>query len=164
MLKLCRLTRTTTFTTIHNYNTTNRNLTTVWCSNNTRPTTTTTTTTRRLPWLQHTAHYHQGGDDGGGGDGGGGSLHEIDTQQLGAPRVPDNYPVVPVIPITRSPIYPKFLKLVEVTDKSLIGVLRKQWQRAQPYAGVFLRKGGLFHYAFNTLFPKVVVVFNFFVP
>jgi len=54
--------------------------------------------------------------------------------------VPENYPTVPIIPITRNPVFPKFVKLVEVTDKLLVELLRKKCRLAQPYAGAFLRK------------------------
>jgi len=33
--------------------------------------------------------------------------------------IPENYPTVPVIPLYRNPVFPKFVKLVEVSVKQL---------------------------------------------
>ena len=56
--------------------------------------------------------------------------------------VPDNFPIVPIIPVTHSPLFPKISppKLLEVTDKWLIDILQRQWNLSQPYAGTFLRQ------------------------
>ncbi|XP_047127489.1 lon protease homolog, mitochondrial isoform X1 [Hydra vulgaris] len=54
--------------------------------------------------------------------------------------VPENYPTVPILPLYRNPVFPKFVKLVEVTDKWLVDLIRKKVKLAQPYAGAFLRK------------------------
>lgn len=57
--------------------------------------------------------------------------------------VPEHYPTVPIIPIYRNPVFPKFVKLVEVSNVWLMELLRKNWKLAQPYAGAFLRKDEL---------------------
>lgn len=54
--------------------------------------------------------------------------------------VPENYPTVPVIPLYRNPVFPKFVKLVEISNQWLMDLLRKNYKLAQPYAGAFLRK------------------------
>ena len=50
------------------------------------------------------------------------------------------YPEVVVIPINAHPVFPEFLKYIEVDDKNLIRKLRSLMKARQPYAGVFLRK------------------------
>eukprot|EP00111_Clytia_hemisphaerica_P002961 TCONS_00008413-protein len=55
-------------------------------------------------------------------------------------NVPENYPTVPVIPLYRNPVFPKFVKLVEISNQWLMDLLRKNQKLAQPYAGAFLRK------------------------
>jgi len=88
-------------------------------------------------------------NDGGGGGGGGNKKRKKVDPQLFPPSnmnaltqigVPDFVPTVPVIPLYRNPVFPKFVKLVEVTDKALIELIRKKCRLAQPYAGAFLRK------------------------
>ena len=49
---------------------------------------------------------------------------------------------VSVIPLHRNPVFPKFVKFVEVTDKKLAEILRTKCRLGQPYAGAFLRKDG----------------------
>lgn len=57
--------------------------------------------------------------------------------------IPDFVPTVPVIPLHRNPVFPKFVKFVEVTDKKLAEILRTKCRLGQPYAGAFLRKDGV---------------------
>ena len=57
-----------------------------------------------------------------------------------APHVPDNWPIVPVIAINKHPLFPKFHKIVEVTDERLVDVLRKKVRLNHPYAGLFVKK------------------------
>ena len=71
-------------------------------------------------------------DDGDGGDNGGNKSHPPpppifsnksssnypESSSFGALAniaVPDNYPTVPIIPLYRNPVFPKFVKLVEVS-------------------------------------------------
>ncbi|XP_075759096.1 lon protease homolog, mitochondrial [Pelodiscus sinensis] len=88
-----------------------------------------------------------GGDglEGGGaedGEGGGGD-------PAGAPPVmtaltplliPEHFPNVPLIAVTRNPVFPRFIKIIEVKNKKLVELLRRKVRLAQPYAGVFLKK------------------------
>ncbi len=53
--------------------------------------------------------------------------------------IPENWPVVPVIAINRHPVFPKFIKIVEVTDERLVTLLRRKVKLNQPYAGVFVK-------------------------
>ncbi|KAL4227296.1 Lon protease mitochondrial [Mactra antiquata] len=54
--------------------------------------------------------------------------------------VPDVFPNVPVIAIGRNPVFPRFVKMIEVNDKRLCEVIKKKVKLNQPYAGVFLKK------------------------
>lgn len=47
---------------------------------------------------------------------------------------------MPVIAISRNPVFPKFIKLLEITQPNLIELIRRKIRLSQPYAGVFLKK------------------------
>ncbi|CAF4754197.1 unnamed protein product, partial [Rotaria magnacalcarata] len=40
--------------------------------------------------------------------------------------VPENYPIVPLIPVSRHPLFPKFIKMLEITNKDLIELIRRK--------------------------------------
>ena len=40
--------------------------------------------------------------------------------------VPEVYPRVPVVAINRNPLFPKFVKMVEVNDERLVKLLRER--------------------------------------
>ncbi|XP_067413004.1 lon protease homolog, mitochondrial [Emydura macquarii macquarii] len=54
--------------------------------------------------------------------------------------VPERFPNVPLIAVTRNPVFPRFIKIIEVKNKKLVELLRRKVRLAQPYAGVFLKK------------------------
>ncbi|XP_012944402.1 lon protease homolog, mitochondrial [Aplysia californica] len=54
--------------------------------------------------------------------------------------VPEFLPVVPVIAISRNPVFPRFVKMIEVTHPALMEVIRRKVKLNMPYAGVFLKK------------------------
>lgn len=54
--------------------------------------------------------------------------------------VPEVWPSVPVIAISRNPVFPRFIKIIEVGDKELINLIRRKVRLNQPYAGVFMKK------------------------
>uniref|UniRef100_A0A8C9CGE5 Lon protease homolog, mitochondrial n=1 Tax=Phocoena sinus TaxID=42100 RepID=A0A8C9CGE5_PHOSS len=54
--------------------------------------------------------------------------------------IPDVFPHLPLIAVTRNPVFPRFIKIVEVKNKKLVELLRRKVRLAQPYAGVFLKK------------------------
>ncbi|XP_068212240.1 lon protease homolog, mitochondrial-like isoform X2 [Palaemon carinicauda] len=54
--------------------------------------------------------------------------------------VPEVWPNVPVIAISRNPVFPRFIKIIEVSDKELIDLIRRKVRLNQPYAGVFMKK------------------------
>ncbi|KAF3691380.1 Lon protease -like protein, mitochondrial [Channa argus] len=54
--------------------------------------------------------------------------------------VPEVFPNVPLIAVSRNPVFPRFIKIIEVKNKVLMELLRRKVRLAQPYAGVFLKK------------------------
>ncbi|XP_006038791.2 lon protease homolog, mitochondrial, partial [Alligator sinensis] len=54
--------------------------------------------------------------------------------------IPEHFPNVPLIAVTRNPVFPRFIKIIEVKNKKLVELLRRKVRLAQPYAGVFLKK------------------------
>ncbi|XP_033749705.1 lon protease homolog, mitochondrial-like [Pecten maximus] len=54
--------------------------------------------------------------------------------------IPDIYPKVPVIAVSRQPVFPRFVKLIEIKDDELKQIIRRKLRLNQPYAGVFLKK------------------------
>lgn len=54
--------------------------------------------------------------------------------------VPEVWPQVPVIAINRNPVFPKFIKLIEISNPALIDLIRRKVKLNQPYIGIFLRK------------------------
>eukprot|EP00042_Codosiga_hollandica_P031244 m.187926 g.187926 ORF g.187926 m.187926 type:complete len:973 (-) comp53588_c0_seq2:81-2999(-) len=61
-------------------------------------------------------------------------------RSLASLRVPEFYPTVVVIPADNTPLFPEFLKYIEISDRVLISKLRAIIKARQPYAGVFLRQ------------------------
>ena len=59
---------------------------------------------------------------------------------LTAITVPEIFPHVPIISINRNPVFPKFIKIIEISDPSLIALIRRKVKLNQPYAGVFMKK------------------------
>ncbi|XP_014834421.1 PREDICTED: lon protease homolog, mitochondrial-like [Poecilia mexicana] len=54
--------------------------------------------------------------------------------------VPEVFPNVPLIAVSRNPVFPRFIKIIEVKNKGLMELLRRKVRLAQPYAGVFMKK------------------------
>ncbi|CAH1252788.1 LONP1 [Branchiostoma lanceolatum] len=54
--------------------------------------------------------------------------------------VPEVFSNVPLVPVSRNPVFPRFIKIVEISNKPLMDLLRKKVRLAQPYIGVFLKK------------------------
>ncbi|KAG7196808.1 hypothetical protein KM043_016921 [Ampulex compressa] len=54
--------------------------------------------------------------------------------------VPEVWPHIPVIAINRNPVFPRFIKLIELTDPILIDLIRRKVKLNQPYVGLFLKK------------------------
>ncbi|CAH1961911.1 unnamed protein product [Acanthoscelides obtectus] len=54
--------------------------------------------------------------------------------------VPEVWPHVPVIAISKNIVFPRFIKLIELTNPQLIELIRRKVKLNQPYAGIFLKK------------------------
>lgn len=82
-----------------------------------------------------------GAEDGAAGPGGsaGGGEGPVVTA-LTPMTIPDVFPYLPLIAVTRNPVFPRFIKIIEVKNKKLVELLRRKVRLAQPYAGVFLKR------------------------
>ncbi|XP_078299654.1 lon protease homolog, mitochondrial [Panthera onca] len=82
-----------------------------------------------------------GAEDGaaGAGSSSGGGEGPIITA-LTPMTIPDVFPHLPLIAVTRNPVFPRFIKIIEVKNKKLVELLRRKVRLAQPYAGVFLKR------------------------
>nr|XP_006640037.1 PREDICTED: lon protease homolog, mitochondrial [Lepisosteus oculatus] len=81
-----------------------------------------------------------GGDEtGDGGDGPAVYPHPQMTA-LTPMMVPEVFPNVPLIAVSRNPVFPRFIKIIEVKNNQLVDLLRTKVRLAQPYAGIFLKK------------------------
>lgn len=54
--------------------------------------------------------------------------------------VPDIYPQVLALPITRRPLFPGFYKAVVIRNPAVIAAIKESIKRGQPYIGAFLLK------------------------
>uniref|UniRef100_A0A7N6B5I2 Lon protease homolog, mitochondrial n=1 Tax=Anabas testudineus TaxID=64144 RepID=A0A7N6B5I2_ANATE len=82
-----------------------------------------------------------GGDSAGsGGEESGGDEGAPQMTALTPMMVPEVFPNVPLIAVSRNPVFPRFIKIIEVKNKVLMELLRRKVRLAQPYAGVFLKK------------------------
>ncbi|XP_069335956.1 lon protease homolog, mitochondrial isoform X1 [Eulemur rufifrons] len=73
-----------------------------------------------------------------GGSAGGGEGPVITA--LTPMTIPEVFPHLPLIAITRNPVFPRFIKIIEVKNKKLAELLRRKVRLAQPYVGVFLKR------------------------
>ena len=60
--------------------------------------------------------------------------------QLAPLQVPDFFPKVPLIAVARNPLFPRFIKMIEISDKNLIDLIRRKVHLNMPFLGVFMRK------------------------
>lgn len=92
-----------------------------------------------------------GNDDGDGGDKKDDGAEPVIEDKAGAKVdpslgalaqvvVPDVFPEVPLLPVHRNPVFPRFIKMMEISDKELMELIRVKSRLAQPYAGAFLKK------------------------
>ncbi|XP_002136871.2 lon protease homolog, mitochondrial-like [Drosophila pseudoobscura] len=54
--------------------------------------------------------------------------------------VPDVWPHVPLLAMRKNPLFPRFMKMMEVSNPIVINLLRRKVSLHQPYVGVFLKK------------------------
>ncbi|KAM9365629.1 lon protease homolog, mitochondrial isoform 2-T2 [Pholidichthys leucotaenia] len=79
-----------------------------------------------------------GGEESGGD--GSGPYNAVQMTALTPMLVPEVFPNVPLIAVSRNPVFPRFIKIIEVKNKELMELLRRKVRLAQPYAGVFMKK------------------------
>lgn len=63
-----------------------------------------------------------------------------DSSPLSPIQVPERWPIVPVLAVSRNPVFPNFVKLLEISNPSLLELVRRKVKLSQPYAGVFLKR------------------------
>lgn len=61
-------------------------------------------------------------------------------KEIAKPSIPEVYPQVLALPITRRPLFPGFYKAVTITSPSVIKAIRELITHGQPYIGAFLLK------------------------
>ena len=47
---------------------------------------------------------------------------------------------IPIIAVNRHPVFPKFIKIVEITNDKMIEIVRRKVKLNQPYAGIFVKR------------------------
>jgi Lon-like ATP-dependent protease len=62
------------------------------------------------------------------------------TTSIQRPSVPDVYPQLLALPITRRPLFPGFYKAVVIRDPAVVAAIKEMVDRGQPYIGAFLLK------------------------
>lgn len=83
-----------------------------------------------------------GGEAGPGGSDGGkkGGRKVAIEKALQKPSVPEVYPQVMAIPITKRPLFPGFYKAITIRDPNVSAAIQEMMKRGQPYVGAFLFK------------------------
>ncbi|PQE31628.1 ATP-dependent protease La protein [Rutstroemia sp. NJR-2017a WRK4] len=81
-----------------------------------------------------------GAGDSGSGDGGKKGRKGASEKALQKATVPEVYPQVMAIPITKRPLFPGFYKAVTVRDPNVVAAIQDMIKRGQPYIGAFLFK------------------------
>ncbi|KKA29796.1 hypothetical protein TD95_003095 [Thielaviopsis punctulata] len=85
-----------------------------------------------------------GGSSSGDGSGGGGSgkkgSKNSGERSLQKPEVPEDYPQVLALPISRRPLFPGFYKAITVKDPEVAAAITESIKRGQPYIGTFMFK------------------------
>ncbi|KAH8592921.1 Lon protease C-terminal proteolytic domain-containing protein [Bisporella sp. PMI_857] len=81
-----------------------------------------------------------GGGDSGSGDGGKKGRKPVTEKGLQKPVIPDIYPQVLAIPITKRPLFPGFYKAITIKDPNVVAAMQEMIKRGQPYVGAFLFK------------------------
>jgi Lon-like ATP-dependent protease len=61
-------------------------------------------------------------------------------KEIAKPSIPEVYPQVLALPITRRPLFPGFYKAVTITSPAVIKAIRDLLAHGQPYIGAFLLK------------------------
>lgn len=64
----------------------------------------------------------------------------VQTHLPATVAIPEVWPHLPVIATRRNPVFPRFMKILEVSNPVLIDLLRRKVKLNQPYAGIFMKK------------------------
>ena len=56
------------------------------------------------------------------------------------PTIPRSVPVLPVIATTLTPVFPKFIRIIEIHDPKMQKLILKNVAMKFPFAGLFVRK------------------------
>ncbi|XP_033245273.1 lon protease homolog, mitochondrial-like isoform X2 [Drosophila miranda] len=67
-------------------------------------------------------------------------LSDQDSNLPATVAVPDVWPHVPLLAMRKNPLFPRFMKTVEVSNPIVMNLLRRKVSLNQPYVGVFLKK------------------------
>ncbi|ETN73117.1 hypothetical protein NECAME_18515, partial [Necator americanus] len=67
--------------------------------------------------------------------------YEVLQSGMSTINVPDVFPIVPLLAINRYPLFPGFIKKVDIVkDDALKQVIRSRVALKQPYVGVFVKQ------------------------
>ncbi|TGZ81362.1 ATP-dependent protease La [Ascodesmis nigricans] len=83
--------------------------------------------------------HGKGGSSGAAG-GGGSRKRSGSDKALQKPTIPEIYPQVMALPITKRPLFPGFYKAVTIRDPQVAAAIQEMMKRGQPYIGAFLFK------------------------
>lgn len=64
----------------------------------------------------------------------------VQTHLPATVAIPEVWPHLPLIATRRNPVFPRFMKILEVSDPALIDLLRRKVKLNQPYAGIFMKR------------------------
>ncbi|XP_039486170.1 lon protease homolog, mitochondrial isoform X1 [Drosophila santomea] len=67
-------------------------------------------------------------------------MSDRDPQLPATVAVPDVWPHLPLLAMRKNPLFPRFMKIVEVSNPIIMDLLRRKVKLNQPYVGVFLKK------------------------
>lgn len=93
-----------------------------------------------LPSISRACFSTSSSGSSGGDESGGGKEDDFNSQLPATVAVPEVWPHVPVIAINRNIVFPRFIKLIELTNPRLIELIRRKVKLNQPYCGIFLKK------------------------
>lgn len=63
-----------------------------------------------------------------------------DPQLPATVAVPEVWPHLPLLATRRNPVFPRFMKILEVSNPMVIDLIRRKVRLNQPYVGVFMKK------------------------
>ncbi|KAL6711760.1 ATP-dependent Lon protease pim1 [Coniothyrium glycines] len=81
-----------------------------------------------------------GGGGGGSSGDGSGKRRKGSERALVKPQIPDVYPQVMAIPLTKRPLFPGFYKAITIRDREVGEAITDMVKRGQPYIGAFMFK------------------------